>query len=85
MSNLFIENMLMLSQRTILQKLVELYGDTDNDININTLEQKFLKRPNIHLNNNNKIENKEPVVRRKRGRPPKNKEQVKKVLKIVTN
>lgn len=83
MSNLFIENMLMLSQRTILQKLVELYGDTDNDININTLEQKFLKRPNIHFNN--KIEKKEPVVRRKRGRPPKNKEKVKKVLKIVIN
>ena len=85
----FLEEVILLSQRTILSKLVELYGDKDQDINIDLLEYRFLKRPNIHLSNNQESNIVENVVKeekkRKRGRPRKNKEPEKKVLKIVVN
>ena len=78
----FLEQIILLSQKTILYKLVEMYGDQDKEININLLENKFLKRPNIHVNktkNTNIIRTK----KKKRGRPRKIIQPEKKVLKIV--
>ena len=83
MNSNFLEQVIIMSQKTILSKLVELYGQEDDEINISLLESKFLKRPNILLSNKLK-EN--PIIdppKKKRGRPRKNQEPVKKVLKIV--
>ena len=78
----FLEQIILLSQKTILYKLVEMYGDQDKEININLLENKFLKRPNIHVNKtkNTNIKRKK---KKKRGRPRKIIQPEKKVLKIV--
>jgi|SaaInlStandDraft_1057018.scaffolds.fasta_scaffold631874_1 hypothetical protein len=82
MNSTFLEQVIILSQKTVLSKLVEMYGQEDDEININSLENKFLKRPNILFSNKSKLTE---SPKKKRGRPRKIQEPVKKVLKIVSN
>lgn len=82
MNSTFLEQVIILSQKTVLHRLVEMYGQDDDEINISLLENKFLKRPNILYSKLKHQTNAQPP-KKKRGRPRKIQAPEKKVLKIV--